>query len=135
MLTLTILHELEVDDLIDSTGMYLGAASVFAVGSTTVRTQMLFTRPHHHMCLRRSSPARCSWLSLAVCFNSCAKRFLVFIVCERANTNRPNSVVMVRPCSSCFPLSPSNRADRALAQFTALPNTIPCDGGKESSVL
>ena len=31
MLTLTILHELEVDDLIDSTGMYLGAASVFAV--------------------------------------------------------------------------------------------------------
>lgn len=34
MLTLTSLHELEVDDLIDSTGMYLGAASVFAVSDT-----------------------------------------------------------------------------------------------------
>lgn len=31
MLTLTVLGELEVDDLVDSTGMYLGAASIIAV--------------------------------------------------------------------------------------------------------
>lgn len=31
MLTLTILHELEVDDLLDESGMYLGEGSVFSV--------------------------------------------------------------------------------------------------------
>lgn len=31
MLTWTSLHEYEVDDLVDSTGMYLGSASVIAV--------------------------------------------------------------------------------------------------------
>lgn len=36
MLTLTILHELEVDDLLDETGMYLGESTVF-----TVRFQIL----------------------------------------------------------------------------------------------
>lgn len=31
MLTLTVLFELEVDDLVDSTGMYKGAAEIIAV--------------------------------------------------------------------------------------------------------
>lgn len=31
MRTLTILHELEVDDLLDETGMYLGESTVFTV--------------------------------------------------------------------------------------------------------